>query len=114
MKVFFQPGYSFCIEVVCRFVEEENIRLLKKKSAESNTAALTSGKYIYNLVCWRTAESIHSKFKVVIKIPGIEGMDDLDWTVGAGYKFMIRIGKKKYPFDVNYALIYESDRKSVV
>ena len=37
------------------------------------------------------------------------GMDDLDWTVGAGYKFMIRIGKKKYPFDVNYALIYESE-----
>ena len=37
------------------------------------------------------------------------GMDDLDWTVGAGYKFRIRIGKKKYPFDVNYALIYESE-----
>ncbi len=37
------------------------------------------------------------------------GMDDLDWTVGAGYKFMIRIGKKKYPFDVNYALIYETE-----
>ncbi|MCL4103280.1 hypothetical protein MMG03_002895 [Fibrobacter succinogenes] len=37
------------------------------------------------------------------------GMDDLDWTVGAGYKFRIRIGKKKYLFDVNYALIYESE-----
>lgn len=37
------------------------------------------------------------------------GMDDLDWTVGAGYKFRIRIGKKKYPFDVNYALIYETE-----
>lgn len=37
------------------------------------------------------------------------GMDDLNFTVGAGYKFEIRIGKKKYPFDVNYALIYESE-----
>ena len=37
------------------------------------------------------------------------GMDDLDWTVGAGYKFQIRIGKTKYPFDVNYALIYETE-----
>lgn len=37
------------------------------------------------------------------------GMDDLDLTVGAGYKFEIRIGKKKYPFDVNYALIYETE-----
>lgn len=37
------------------------------------------------------------------------GMDDLDWTVGAGYKFHIRIGKKRIPFDVNYALIYETE-----
>ena len=37
------------------------------------------------------------------------GMDKLDWTIGAGYKFDIRIGKKKYPFDVNYALIYETE-----
>ena len=37
------------------------------------------------------------------------GMDDLDWMVGAGYKFRIRIGKKRYPFDVNYALIYETE-----
>lgn len=36
------------------------------------------------------------------------GMDDLDFTFGAGYKFDVRIGKKKYPLDVNYALIFES------
>lgn len=37
------------------------------------------------------------------------GMDDLDFTLGAGYKFLLRVGKKKYPLDVNYALMYESD-----
>jgi len=37
------------------------------------------------------------------------GMDDLDFTFGLGYKFNVRIGKKKYLFDVNYALLYESD-----
>lgn len=37
------------------------------------------------------------------------GMDDLNFMVGAGYKFEIRIGKKKYPFDVNYALTYETE-----
>ena len=37
------------------------------------------------------------------------GMDDLDMMAGLGYKFHIRIGKKKYLFDVNYALTYESD-----
>lgn len=37
------------------------------------------------------------------------GMDDLNWNIGLGYKFEIRIGKKKYPFDVNYAFIYETE-----
>lgn len=36
------------------------------------------------------------------------GMDGLDAMLGLGYKFHIRIGKKKYLFDVNYALTYES------
>ena len=35
-------------------------------------------------------------------------MDDLDAMLGLGYKFHVRIGKKKYLFDVNYALTYES------
>ena len=36
------------------------------------------------------------------------GMDGLDAMLGLGYKFNVRIGKKKYLFDVNYALTYES------
>lgn len=37
------------------------------------------------------------------------GVDETNFTAGLGYKFDIRIGKKKYPFDINYALIYESE-----
>lgn len=37
------------------------------------------------------------------------GMDDLNAMLGLGYKFRVRIGKKKYLFDVNYALTYESE-----
>jgi hypothetical protein len=36
------------------------------------------------------------------------GMDDLDWMFGAGYKFDIRIGRKRFPIEVNYAFLYES------
>ena len=36
------------------------------------------------------------------------GMDGLDAMLGLGYKFNVRIGKKKYLSDVNYALTYES------
>lgn len=37
------------------------------------------------------------------------GMDDQDFTFGMGYRFHIRVGKKRYPLDVNYALAYESE-----
>ena len=36
------------------------------------------------------------------------GMDDLDWMFGAGYKFDIRVGRKKFPIEVNYAFLYET------
>ena len=37
------------------------------------------------------------------------GMDDRNFMAGLSYKFRIPIAKKKYLFDVNYALTYESE-----
>lgn len=37
------------------------------------------------------------------------GMNDLNFSFGLGYRFHIRIGKKQWPFDVSYALLYESE-----
>ena len=75
VKVFFKPGYSFGIEMVCRFVKEKNIRFLKQEAAQGNTTAFTTRKNIYNLL-WRwAAQSFHGKFKVVIKVPGIAGIE---------------------------------------
>ncbi len=36
------------------------------------------------------------------------GFDDRNYTFGLGYKFSIRFGKKRYPFEIDYALVYES------
>ena len=36
------------------------------------------------------------------------GMDDLDWMFGAGYKFDIRVGRKRFPIEVDYAFLYET------
>ena len=36
------------------------------------------------------------------------GMDDLNWMLGAGYKFEIRVGRRKFPIEVNYAFLYET------
>jgi hypothetical protein len=39
------------------------------------------------------------------------GMDDSDYMIGAGYRFVIRVGKTRLPFDVSYALLYESEAR---
>lgn len=36
------------------------------------------------------------------------GVDGTNFSLGLGYRFEIRLGKKKWPFEVNYALLYES------
>ena len=36
------------------------------------------------------------------------GMDDLNWMLGAGYKFEIRVGKRRFPIELNYAFLYET------
>ena len=72
VKVFFKPCNCFCIKVVSRFVKKKNVRFLKKKAAQSNTAAFTSRKYVYNLICRRTAEGVHCKFKIVVQVPCVQ------------------------------------------
>ncbi|MCK9183716.1 MAG: hypothetical protein M0P13_12700 [Fibrobacteraceae bacterium] len=37
------------------------------------------------------------------------GFDDSNYTLGLGYRFSVRLGKHRYPFEINYALIYESE-----
>ena len=74
VQVFFKPGNSFSIKMVCRFVQKKNIRLLKQQTAKSNSAAFTSGKHVNNLIRRRTAQSVHCKLKVIIKIPGIQSV----------------------------------------
>ena len=72
VKVFFKPGDSFCIKVVCRLVKKKNVRFLKKQAAQSNAASFTSGKNVYNLFRRRTSQRVHSKFQIVVKIPCIK------------------------------------------
>ena len=71
----FKPCDSFCIEMVCRFVQKQNVRFLQKKTAQSNTAAFSSRKDINNLVWRRAAECVHCKFKIIVQIPGICGIE---------------------------------------
>ena len=74
MQMFFKPGNSFGIQMVCRFVQKQNIRLLQKQAAQSNTSPFTTRKNINHLIRRRTTQSIHCKFKIIIQIPCITGI----------------------------------------
>ena len=72
VQVLFKPRDSFRIKVIGRLVEQENVGLLQKQTAQSHAAAFTAGKNVNNLLRRRAAERVHRKFKVVIKIPRIK------------------------------------------
>ena len=37
------------------------------------------------------------------------GFDDRNYTFGLGYNFSLRFGKRRYQFQIDYALVYESE-----
>ena len=74
VQVLFKPCNSFGIQMVCRLIQKQNVRLLQKQAAEGNSASLTTGKHVNNLIRRRTAQSVHSQLKIVIKIPCIKSV----------------------------------------
>ena len=71
----FQPCYSFSIQMVSRFIKQQDIRFLQKQSAKSDTAPFTTGQDIHRSISRRTAECIHCHFQTRIDIPCIEMID---------------------------------------
>ena len=71
----FEPGDRFGVEMIRRFVEEQHIRLLKKKAAERDTAPLSAGEHIHRCIAGGTAKGIHGLFKFAVDVPRIEMLD---------------------------------------
>ena len=65
----FQPVHGFRVEMVGRFVKQQELRLLQKESAERNAAALAAGEFGDGRVVGRTAERIHRLIDLRIEIP---------------------------------------------
>ncbi len=71
LKMLLKPVDRFCIKVVGRLVEKQDIGLLEQQTAESHTAFLTTGKHSDFFVIRRTTESIHGAFELIVDVPGI-------------------------------------------
>ena len=64
-----QPLYALGIEVVCRLVEQEDVRLAKKKAAKRNPSPLTSAEGGNNGIRRRTHQRIHRPLELGIDFP---------------------------------------------
>ena len=60
------------VQVVGRFVENQEIDRLKKKLEQSHARLFTARKHVNNLVRRRAAQCVHSKLKLRIKVPRIK------------------------------------------
>ena len=70
LQMVLKPGHSLCVQVVGRLVQEQDVRFLKKKAAQGNTAFLTAGEDCNLGILWRTPEGIHSQLQLGIQVPG--------------------------------------------
>ena len=77
LQVLFQPVNAFCIQVVGRLVEQQDVRFLQQQTAQSHTAAFTSRKVLHQLVFGRTAQRIHRTFQFAVKIPRIGSVNNI-------------------------------------
>ena len=76
-EVAFEPGNCFGIQVVRRFVKEQQIRFFEEQAAESHAALFTAGEVRHRPVARRAAESIHRNFDIAVKAPQVLRVDDV-------------------------------------
>ncbi len=70
-QVLLQPLYRLRIKVIGRLVQQKNVWLAKKQTAQCNTSSLASRKSANRSIRRRTIECIHCPFKHRIHLPSV-------------------------------------------
>lgn len=74
-QVLFEPGDGFGVQMVGRFVKQQQVRLRKQELAKRHTAALTTRKAGYGRVAGRATQRIHGHFDLIFQIPQVLAVD---------------------------------------
>ena len=74
-QVLLEPLDALGVEVVRRFVQEENRGLLEEEPGERDPAALASGQTVDQLVARRAPEGLHRHLDLGGDVPGAQGVD---------------------------------------
>ncbi len=70
-----EPRDRLGVQVIRRFVEEQEVRLLEKDAAERDAALLTTGELGDIGIAGRQAKRVHRNFDSAIELPGVVGVD---------------------------------------
>ena len=71
----FQPSYRLGIEVVGRFVEQQNIRFAQEQTAQRNAALLTARKMVDDLVFGWAAQRFHRHLQAAVQVPSSDRIE---------------------------------------
>ena len=74
-KVALQPVDRFRVEMICRLVEEQKLRLFEEQPAQRDAAALAAGKFFDREIAGRTAERVHRLIDPRIEVPKACSLD---------------------------------------
>src|SRR5690606_21958286 len=72
LEMLFKPLDRLRVQVVRRLVQQQDIGLLEKQSAEGDTPTLAPGEHTDRRVSRRATERVHRKLEATIEVPGIE------------------------------------------
>ncbi len=75
LEVVFQPLDAFRVEVVGRFVEQQDRRLLDQQAGQRHAALFTARKVGHRPVARRTAQRFHRDFELVVERPAVDRVD---------------------------------------
>src|SRR5579884_3115230 len=74
-QMLLQPLHRLGVEMVRRFVEQEDIRFLDQQATERHPAFLPAGERADRLIGRRTAERIHRDLQLVFQLPAVGRLD---------------------------------------
>ena len=73
----FQPGNTFRIEVVGRFIQQQHIRVGQQQFAQGHPSTFSSGKFCNIGVPGGQAQGVGSNFQFAVQFPAAHGIDGI-------------------------------------
>jgi len=86
LEVVLQPGHGLGVQVVGRFVEEQDVGFLEEEPAQGHPALLAAGEHLHRHVRSRAAQGIHGHVEARLDVPRIQVVDPFLQLALAGHE----------------------------